>query len=201
MPRKQALTCSDCEKPMQWGKSSLPQGRARCMPCRRASRVYISHGYVSYTKGCRCGVCRDGQRIRMRDYVARVKARDGLTPTQKIRGVIEPKRCVTCGGDIMRTSLETPMCNPCRARTRRGIHISKTDRLSVYERDSWVCGFCSEGVLPDAPRNGPWSATLDHIIPRSLGGSDDPTNLRIAHRYCNSVRSNRLGLTLEDLAA
>lgn len=31
-----ALTCADCGKPMWKSSTSLPQGRARCLPCRRA---------------------------------------------------------------------------------------------------------------------------------------------------------------------
>lgn len=32
--------------------------------------------------------------------------------------------------------------------------------------------------------------TFDHIVPRSLGGTNQLHNLRLAHRYCNMKRGN-----------
>jgi hypothetical protein len=32
----------------------------------------------------------------------------------------------------------------------------------------------------------PWAATVDHIIPRALGGSSKAVNLRAAHAKCNN---------------
>lgn len=32
--------------------------------------------------------------------------------------------------------------------------------------------------------------TFDHIIPRSHGGLDIISNLRLAHRFCNNLRGN-----------
>jgi hypothetical protein len=37
-------------------------------------------------------------------------------------------------------------------------------------------------------------ATVEHIVPRSLGGSGLRQNLALAHRYCNNVRD--LDLTI-----
>lgn len=34
-------------------------------------------------------------------------------------------------------------------------------------------------------------AAVDHIVPYSLGGPTDPSNARLAHRYCNWARGNR----------
>lgn len=37
----------------------------------------------------------------------------------------------------------------------------------------------------------PGATTADHLVPRSLGGSDAIENLRPAHKLCNSRRGNR----------
>lgn len=67
-----------------------------------------------------------------------------------------------------------------------------TDRIG--DRDGWVCQICRRRVSRAAYSHAdPMSKTLDHIIPRSHGGSDDPSNLRIAHQRCNSRRGNRGG--------
>lgn len=84
------------------------------------------------------------------------------------------------------------MCAMCRGnQPGYNIKISAAERLAIYERDNWCCSLCGGDVDPDAPVNSTWDATLDHVIPKSLGGLDDPTNLRLAHRRCNAVRGNR----------
>lgn len=42
----------------------------------------------------------------------------------------------------------------------------------------------------DAPSRSRWAFSADHIIPKSLGGSDERSNLRPAHYGCNSARGN-----------
>lgn len=69
--------------------------------------------------------------------------------------------------------------------------ISRFDRLKIYERDNYICWLCDEPVDRDAdPQKDDWAPSLDHVVPRSRGGSHDPENLRTAHRWCNSVRSD-----------
>jgi 5-methylcytosine-specific restriction endonuclease McrA len=49
--------------------------------------------------------------------------------------------------------------------------------------DCWLCG----KPLGGSPGG---SITLDHVIPRSKGGSNTLDNLRLAHRRCNHRRGN-----------
>lgn len=53
------------------------------------------------------------------------------------------------------------------------------------------CCLCHQPV--DLRRRFPdrWSASVEHLVPRSKGGSDDLENLRLAHLGCNSSRGNR----------
>lgn len=75
-------------------------------------------------------------------------------------------------------------------------------RTSIYERDDWICQLCREPVDPDLGPSDPWGATLDHIECRSwaLVPDDSPSNLRLAHRWCNSVRGDETYYTTADLA-
>ena len=34
--------------------------------------------------------------------------------------------------------------------------------------------------------------TLDHILPQSKGGTDEPENVALAHKSCNSAKGDRL---------
>lgn len=78
---------------------------------------------------------------------------------------------------------------------------SLSKRMQVFKRDGWICQICFEPVsfpvradrCRDVERED-WEPTIDHVIPRSLGGPDEIDNLRLAHRKCNLDRGNRADL-------
>lgn len=56
-------------------------------------------------------------------------------------------------------------------------------RWAIWGREGGYCGICYEPV--------PYREMhLDHIVPVSLGGGDEPGNLRPAHAACNIRRGN-----------
>lgn len=63
--------------------------------------------------------------------------------------------------------------------------IKAKQRAHVYERDGWRCQYCGVHILSRE------QATVDHVIPSSLGGSHANTNLRTACKSCNSTKSDR----------
>ncbi len=63
--------------------------------------------------------------------------------------------------------------------------ISEVTKQSVRERAKYLCEYCHSLELLSANR-----FTIDHIVPRSLGGSDDIDNLALACRRCNERRYN-----------
>ena len=62
----------------------------------------------------------------------------------------------------------------------------------LAERDGWACWLCGGEIDPHATRTSPVAGSIDHLVPRSRGGSDDASNLRLAHRRCNVRRGNHL---------
>lgn len=78
--------------------------------------------------------------------------------------------------------------------TYRHHWITPVARLALYERDGWICQLCQGPVDPTVPTLHRDAPTLDHIEPRSaaLVPDDRPSNLRTAHRGCNSARGNRV---------
>jgi 5-methylcytosine-specific restriction endonuclease McrA len=70
-----------------------------------------------------------------------------------------------------------------RAERLKQARRAPIDREAIFERDGWLCGICGELVEAD-------DATLDHIVPISLGGADEPSNVRLAHSLCNSRRGD-----------
>jgi 5-methylcytosine-specific restriction endonuclease McrA len=70
-----------------------------------------------------------------------------------------------------------------RAERLRKAKRAPIDREVIFKRDDWLCGICGESVEVG-------DATLDHIVPISLGGADEPSNVRLAHSLCNSQRGD-----------
>lgn len=75
--------------------------------------------------------------------------------------------------------------------TRTKLLVAESDRRFRYERGVWVgpCLFCG-GRLALDPRTGD-GATLEHIRPRTDGGTDDLGNLALAHGRCNNEKGRR----------
>jgi hypothetical protein len=69
----------------------------------------------------------------------------------------------------------------------RKFKIRKTKRLAVYLRDSFTCAFCGIDMKGCDPR----LITLDHIKPRTKGGTDDPKNLVTACLRCNCQKKDQ----------
>jgi HNH endonuclease len=58
----------------------------------------------------------------------------------------------------------------------------------VAERAEHRCEYCR---APEAIFNFPFE--VEHIVPSSRGGSDDPVNLALSCRACNLYKSDRVG--------
>ncbi len=55
----------------------------------------------------------------------------------------------------------------------------------VRERANYLCEYCHSPERISANR-----FTVDHLLPKSIGGSDDTNNLALACRRCNERRYN-----------
>lgn len=62
--------------------------------------------------------------------------------------------------------------------------LSKALRFSILERDGFRCQYCGA-----TPKNG--ALEVDHIIPVSDGGSDEPDNLITACEPCNKGKGRK----------
>lgn len=58
----------------------------------------------------------------------------------------------------------------------------KQKLINLYGPYCWWCGKCSSGE----------QLTIEHLFPKSRGGSNSPENLRLACEKCNKSRGNSL---------
>jgi hypothetical protein len=61
--------------------------------------------------------------------------------------------------------------------------VSKRLRFEIFRRDIYTCHYCGASA-PDVV------LTVDHILPKTLGGTDLPDNLVTACTECNSGKSS-----------
>jgi DNA-directed RNA polymerase subunit RPC12/RpoP len=61
--------------------------------------------------------------------------------------------------------------------------ITKRLRFEILSRDGFACRYCG-AKAPDA------TLVVDHVTPKALGGTDEPTNLVTACRDCNTGKSS-----------
>ena len=66
---------------------------------------------------------------------------------------------------------------------------------NIYKRDRWKCGICGLRVNKKLKHPHPYSASLDHIVPLSKGGSHTPSNVQLAHLRCNLSKGSKTGFT------
>ena len=60
-------------------------------------------------------------------------------------------------------------------------------RRKIWERDGGICHLCFKEIES-------WDGAhmeLDHVVPRSKGGTDSEDNLRAAHPSCNRMKGDR----------
>lgn len=64
--------------------------------------------------------------------------------------------------------------------------ISRRLRFEILRRDNYTCRYC--GASPTSSSDV--VLEVDHVIPTTLGGNDDPRNLTVACADCNAGKSS-----------
>lgn len=109
------------------------------------------------------------------------------------------KNCQTCGKFCTMRSWKSTRCSSCQTlfvwesekKYEQNRNHSKVGKVIPYvgERDGWKCSICFGKVKSKVYSSGDkWSPTIDHVIPVSQGGTDDLSNLKLAHMICNAKK-------------
>ena len=93
-------------------------------------------------------------------------------------GETERLGCVTCSHALRsRRERYYSQCSRCL----------KQLRWALYNQRQGKCGICHRSLA----RPGNWTPwNIDHIYPKTLGGTDDEANLQLVHRGCNKRKGN-----------
>lgn len=161
-PSAQGLTCCVCGKRMAKGATSRPQGEARHNRCTPLPSKATGH-----PKTCKCEHCKtiiSAYSIAYREWYS---AQHGVNPSTPAR----------------------------RKRRQEGVYqysegVPGTVRARVYERDGGTCQICGYPTEQGGGSNSDTYPSVDHITPRSQGGTHTIDNLRTVHRRCNSLRAD-----------
>lgn len=118
------------------------------------------------------------------------------------------RECASCGHQFATMVRSQIYCSrPCARRDRRhyrerarraGVKYEPINKRRVYERDKWRCGICRRKVNPKLRYPNSLCASLDHIVPLSLGGNHEYSNVQCSHYKCNTDKN--AGSALEQLA-
>ena len=179
------ITAKYCSRKCQTAKDN----DARRVPCQGGCGSLLTpHGS---TPGPICLTCR-------------ARARGCLTPEVRAGGYAKCRceGCVQAARDAVRASNleylelhgESRLTTWWRTNAPDHFRLSRDHRLSLYERDNWMCGICHEPTSRTWTAMDPLSPTLDHIEPKSrvLIPDHGDANLRTAHAICNKMRGNRM---------
>lgn len=118
------------------------------------------------------------------------------------------KKCRQCGAGFevrrVRGDAGRPICTACsqantrewkrdnkshHSRARRaGVPYVSVSRKEVIAKYGMKCSICKRKI-PVNPSTPEEAFTLDHVVPLSLGGWHDLSNLRPAHHQCNSLKA------------
>lgn len=145
----------------------------------------------------KCDACRDAGRQRSAEKKRCDKRYRRLRHT--------PNVCSLCGDSVPPgpTGRSRFRCDRCAYRIRRdsgrrhknrrrtGRRAGAYTLLGIASRDGWRCGLCRRKVDARLSSRDDWGPTIDHILPISVGGLDEPANVQLAHRFCNLSKGNR----------
>jgi hypothetical protein len=182
--KRPALTMGECKlhrnRMRKHGSYDLPrQNRKR----RTSGKPCTTPGCQNLTRGggkcqtCYYRIAKWGTANQSDDSYVRQKGFNSCTRT-----------CIECGKEFSGNPAAKYCSDSCRPHNRRGYWISHSGREAIYRRDNWTCQICGGKVDRNASTfiEGP---SIDHIIPVSAGGTSDPSNLRLCHRGCNTLRA------------
>lgn len=175
-------------------------------------------GYKSYDKKSpitiRCKQC-GNTRMRNRSKIFEAESNIECNHCGFNRKGVQIGVCMECGKEFKQYSAQQVLCKGChdkqekqKRNARRRVRECKAKRngkidysitlSKLTERDNGICQICGRKVdetdytyINDTFIAGNDYPSIDHIKPLSKGGVHQWDNVQLAHRLCNSIKSNK----------
>ena len=125
----------------------------------------------------------------------------------KQRELLLNKVCIECGTEFKANTLRRIYCSDqCSNKRQNRIHeLKRNKRLKqngkidysitltkLIKRDKGKCAICGKRVDIKADPNSDMYPSIDHVFPVSKGGTHTWDNVQLAHRGCNSDKSDKV---------
>lgn len=208
MESRKCNRCGLTKPEAKWHKSTWTRGGTWCKQCYQEWHREHYVPSVEYDESSRaCVYCKMEFKPRQRRptmFCSR-KCKDNERQSQiRIARIVgKPERkCPHCGR-VMREGMraDAKFCSAeCNARAHAAGRRKKVGdrdyviaRLVLHDRDEGICAICGHGVNLAVPWPNLLSASVDHVLPLSLGGGHEDANLRVVHLTCNARRRAQMG--------
>ena len=188
--------------------------------CRQCGNIIIKNSQIlrpSRNKKLCCPECiklKKENKEKTKEREQRVKEREQRVKEreQKAKEKEEQKEkrlwsaCKECGKKFKGNRAGLKYCSDkCRRKqNNRRREINRRHKLrdngeihwditldKLVKRDKRICHICGEKVDMEADTNADTYGSIDHVIPVNKGGTHTWDNVRLAHRKCNIIKSNK----------
>lgn len=203
----------------RWQYTGDPVKSDETLPCPLCDEPFTrTDGRTRYCETCRVSRRRAGAARRGREQRQTLKHRQSVVARKQQQA----NPCLVCGGVVAQQpgfgSIARLCSDECRAFHDNVTHKAWRDRnrpklqdrqhrrrawrwavewesfspLEIFVRDQWICHVCCQPIDPSLNWPHRYSASLDHYIPLSKGGSHTRANAKAAHLICNIRKYDRL---------
>lgn len=190
--------------------------RIRCMKCGHIeTRAYHSLRHKKILgKAVGCEACIETERERLatereRERILAEEEKQEKKQTKQLERInganqLEFAVCKECGRLFLKIGNRVNCSPECRRRQQnnrkdRRLKGVKSDTgitlTKLFQRDKGRCylcgGMCNWGDIGEKGAGGSYPS-IDHVIPIARGGTHTWANVKLAHRSCNTLKSDAL---------
>lgn len=105
-------------------------------------------------------------------------------------------KCECCNEEMLIRNKSKKLCYRCNRKKRK--HSYKSLK-KLYKRDKGICYICGNKCdyndytyKGNTFIAGNYYPSIEHIIPLIKGGTDEWSNIKLAHRICNSMKKDKV---------
>lgn len=149
---------------------------------REAARQYYAENTEAVRERSRAWAHANPERKKRREHAAYLRDRESKIEQARKWREANPVRARETARIYRERNRERVNAAKRRYRELKAVaFVAVVRRQEIFARDAGRCGVCGQAV--DVER-----FELDHIVPISAGGTDEPANVQLAHPRCNKIK-------------